>query len=246
MSLERSGKCLRATLRLRVLNALSGFIILIAPALGQAQTVLVGCPLDFSNARDYRPEKYVVEGTYRSHGALLKLVEDAHFTPLVEILQRGHSSVKPGPDISYTLRIYPNHHRALIAMLALAEKEKTSQPNGATFSIECWLNRALQFSPDDQIVRMIYTQFLIKEERVKEAEKQLIFVTDHADGNAFTHNNVGLLYVKLKNFEQALFHAHKAQALGLAIPALMAQLKKDGQWLDPTTAKPVESQTDFQ
>ena len=243
MSLEKLGACLRATLRLRVLYALPSIFFLIAPALVQAQAVLGGCSLDFSNARDYRPEKYVVEGTYRSHGALLKLVEDAHFTPMVEILQRGLSSGMPGPDISYTLRIYPNHHRALIAMLALGEKEKTSQPNGATYSIECWLNRALRFSPDDYIVRMIYTQYLIKEARGKEAEQQLGYVADHAEGNAFTHNNIGLLFAKLKNFEQALFHAHKAQALGLATPVLMAQLKKAGQWIDPAPTQLLESQT---
>jgi tetratricopeptide (TPR) repeat protein len=246
MSIERSGTCRRVTFRLRVLNVLSVVFFLIAPTLAQAQAVSGGCPLDFSNAHDYRPEKYVIEGTYRTHGALLKLVEDAHFTPTVEILQRGHSSVMPGPDISFTLRVYPNHHRALIAMLALGEKEKTSQPNGATYSIECWLSRALRFSPDDHIVRMIYSQFLIKEERGKEAEQQLVYVANHADENAFTHNNIGLLYLKLKNFEQALFHAHKAQELGLSTPILMAQLKKSGQWVDPVPTHPLESQTNSQ
>ena len=248
MSLERSGTSHRATYRLLVLNALSGFIFFIAPAPVQAQSKSVsgGCPLDLSNAHDYRPEKYVFEGTYRSHGALLKLVEDAHFTPMVELLKRGQSSVMPGPDISFILRVYPNHHRALIAMIALGEKEKSTQPNGATYPVECWLNRALRFSPDDHIVRMIHAQFLIKEERGGEAEQQLVYVANHADENAFTHNNIGLLYLKLKNFEQSLFHAHKAQALGLAIPALMAQLKKEGQWVDTTPTKPIESQTNPQ
>lgn len=246
MSLEGSGICHRTPYRLRVLYTLSGFYFLIAPALAQEPAVLRGCPLDLTIARDYRPEKYVFEGTYRSHGALLKLVEEAHFTPLVEILQRGHSSARPGPDISYTLQIYPNHHRALIAMLALGEKEKTSQPHGATYSIECWLNRALRFSPDDQIVRMIYIQFLIKEGRGKEAEQQLVYVANNADGNVFTHNNIGLLYLKMKNIEQALFHAHKAQALGLAIPALMAKLKKEGHWIDSSQTQPIESQTNSQ
>ena len=246
MNLEKLCTCLRATLRMRLLNALSGLFFLIAPALVHAQAVLGGCPLDFSNARDYRPEKYIPEGTYRSHGGLLKLVEDSHFTPTVEILQRGLSSALPGPDISYTLRIYPNHHRALISMLALGEREKTSQPNGAAYSIECWFNRALRFSPDDYIVRMIYTQYLIKETRVKEAEQQLVYVADQSDENAFTHNNIGLLYAKLKNFEQALFHAHKAQALGLATPVLMAQLKKAGQWVDPAPIQLLESQTNPQ
>jgi len=222
------------------------FFFLIAPTLAQAQNVSGGCPLDLSNAHDYRPEKYVYEGTYRSHGALLKLVEDAHFTPMVEILKRGQSTTMPGPDISFTLRVYPNHHRALIAMIALGEKEKTSQPNGSTYSIECWLNRALRYSPDDHIVRMIYTQFLIKEERGKEAEQQLVYVSNNADDNAFTHNNIGLLYVKLKNFELAIFHAHKARELGLMTPVLIAQLKKAGQWIDLAPTQPLESQSNSQ
>jgi tetratricopeptide (TPR) repeat protein len=246
MSLERSGIFHHATCRQRFIHALTGSVFLIAPALGLAQAMPGACPIDFSNAHDYRPEKYVAEGTYRSHGVLLKLVEDAHFTPEVEVLQRGKSGTIPGPDIAFTLRVYPNHHRALLAMVALGEKEKTSQPNGVQYSVECWLQRGLGYRSDDNIVRMIYAQFLIKEARGKEAEQQLVYVAEHADDNAFTHNNIGLLYVKLKNYEQALFHAHKAQALGLATPILVAQLKKSGQWVDASPVPPPDSQTNTQ
>jgi len=203
------------------------------------------CPLTWvSLTRDYRAEKYVYENTYRSHGALLKLVEDAHFTPNVESLRSSKNGTgKPGPDLAYTLRVYPNHHRALIAMAALGEKERTPQPNGSEYSVECWFFRAISFAPDDNLPRMIFAQYLIKNNRNEEADAQLGIVADRAADNAFTHNNIGLLYFDMKNYEKALFHSHTAISLGLGLPVLPDQLKSVGKWVDPSEGAPVAPTT---
>ena len=59
-----------------------------------------------------------------------RLVEGAHFTPVVESLIRGNTASGPGGDIDYTLRAMPNHHRALLATVRLGEIEKTGKPFG--------------------------------------------------------------------------------------------------------------------
>lgn len=182
---------------------------------------------------DYRASGYIPETTYRSHQALLGIVENRHFTPEVEALIRGGTNVTPGGDIAYTLHAFPNHHRALIAIDALSQKESTTKPVGTNYDIECWFSRATAWRPDDAIVRMIYASFLVRNKRFKEAERQLNVATDLAGDNAFTYNNIGLIYFDMRNYEKALFHAHKSYKLGLRIPTLQDALKSVGKWTDP-------------
>lgn len=182
---------------------------------------------------DYRPDHYIPENTYRSHGALLGIVEHAHFTPEVEMLIRGKTSTTAGGDISYTLGVFPNHHRALLSMAALSDKEKTDKPYGARFTVDCYFRRAVAWRPDDNIVHMLYARYLAKAKRTAEAEQQLGIAASQARDNPMTHNNLGLIYFDMKNYSQALVHAHKAYALGLNIPNLRQQLQSVGKWEEP-------------
>jgi hypothetical protein len=166
----------------------------------------------------------------------LKLTEQDHFTPVTESLRKGHSSVTAGPDITYTLRIFPNHYRALLAMVALGEREKTNQPVGSPISVECWLLRAIAFRSDDNLSRLIYTKYLIKAQREADAVRELNIAALQAGDNPFTQNNIGLLYFDLKNYEAALKHAHLAYGLGFANPTLQDQLKAAGRWAEPKQA----------
>ena len=221
--------------------ALLGALLLLGwPRSSTAQEVPGGCGQLYSQGRfgpyDYRAGRYIPESVFRSHSALLSMVENAHFTPEVEILVRGKTSTRPGYDISYTLHAFPNHHRALIAVDGLGEKEKTDKPVGSSYTVECWFRRAVAWRADDQIVRMIYAKFLAKAKRDKEAEEQLLAAANLAGDNAFTHLNIGLIYFDMKRFDEALSYAHKAEALGLTIPTLRDQLKKAGKWTDPVAA----------
>lgn len=217
-------------------------LLLVSPAIALAQEGQGGCgSLTQSwGPFDYRPDRYIPETTYGSHKALVGIVEGSHFTPEVEILVRGKTSASAGPDISYTLGVFPNHHRALIAMAALGEKEKTSKANGARYSVECYFRRAIAWRADDNIARMIYANYLAKAMRANEAEQQLSVVASQAGDNALTHNNIGLIYFDMKNYEKALFHAHRAYELGLGRPDLREQLKRVGKWSEPAEALPVE------
>lgn len=170
---------------------------------------------------------------FRTDKDKLPIVTGAHFTPEVEALIRGTTSRLPGGDIAYTLRAIPNHHGALIAIVRLGEKEKTDKPHGSTFTVECWFDRAIRFRADDQLVRMIYADYLIKKQREADARTQLDVVKTLAADNAFTHHNLGLLLADLKDYDAALLHAHRAMELGLAHNALRDKLRAAGRWKDP-------------
>lgn len=173
----------------------------------------------------------------------LVVVERFHFTPKVEALISGQTSVSVGSDLDYTLKASPNHHRALMAMARLAAKQKLQQPDGATYAVECYFERALRFRPYDETARVIYATYLFKNRRDKEAEKQLQFASSTATTNAFAHYNIGLIYLERKNYEKALTEAHLAYGLGFLQPELRDQLKRRGKWKEPvetTTNTPTD------
>ena len=229
------------SVRALVLNGL----LLCVSSYSMAQELPAGCGTLRSEGRfgpyDYRASGYIPETTYRSHKALLYIVEHGHFTPEVEALIRGKTGAEPGGDISYTLHAFPNHHRALISMAALSKKENTPKPSGTPYNVECWFSRAIAFKPDDNVVRLIYANFLVKAKRNDEAEQQLNVVAARAGDNAFTLNNIGLIYFDMKNYGKALVHAHNAIALGLRIPTLPDKLKGVGKWTEPVEALPVDA-----
>ncbi|QDL36592.1 hypothetical protein [Rhodoferax sediminis] len=170
---------------------------------------------------------------YRTDEDKIAIVLKYHFTPAVEALVRGSTSKQPGGDIDYTLRAAPNNPRALMAMMRLGEKEKTPQPSGSSYPVECWFDRAVRFRPDDVIVRMIYSTYLNKQGRRADAIKELGVATTYAKDNAFTHYNIGLHYFDLKDYDHALVEAHKAMTLGFPQTALRDKLQSVGKWTEP-------------
>ena len=170
---------------------------------------------------------------YRTDRDKLPIVELNHFTAEVGALIRGTTGTRPSGDIDYTLRAFPNHHRALMAMMRLGEREKTPQPSGSRYSIDCWFERAIRYRPDDAVVRMIYSTYLNSKARIPEANTQLEIATGYAKDNGFTHYNIGLHYFDLKNYDMALTQAHKAIALGLTSTELRDQLRAVSRWTEP-------------
>ena len=184
-------------------------------------------------AHTFGPHDYRVE-----QGQKRKIVEDYHFTPRVESLISGLSG-SLGADIDFTLRAFPNHHRALISMMNLGARMKSPMPPGAQFSVECYFKRALQFRSDDLIVRMIYAKYLAGAGRKPEAARQLEFVVQAAPDNAFTQYNVGLIYFEMGDLDQALLQAHRALSMGFERQGGLRQsLQKAGKWSEPASAGP--------
>lgn len=113
------------------------------------------------------------------------------------------------------------------------EKKATQRPAGLRYDVECYFERAIRFRSDDPIVRMIYATYLTKNNRAPEAVAQLEQATRIASDNAFTHYNIGLVYLDLKVYDKALTQAHRAMGLGFERTELRDQLKKAGHWQEP-------------
>lgn len=202
--------------------ATCGALLVAAPALAQP---VPGCG-DLRNAFgpwDFRKDR----------GEPLTLVESAHFTPEVEMLMRGKSTTNVGQDIDYTLRAFPNHHRALLSTARLAERQKTDPPGGMRYSVDCWFRRAVQWKSDDHVARMLYAQWLTQKGRRDDARAQLQAVDGLVADNAIARFNLGLLYLELQDYDAALVQAHRASALGFARPELRERLQQAGKWADP-------------
>ena len=178
---------------------------------------------------DYRTEK----------GNNLNLVESAHFTPPVEALIKGNAGYL-GQDLDYTLRAFPNHHRALMSVMRYWEKTKSPQPSDLRYSVDCYFQRALQFKPDDTTARLIYATLLGKQSRQADAVLQVDTAQKYAGDNAFTHYNVGLVYFDLKQYDKSLAQAHVASDMGFGQTGLRDQLKAVGKWKEPVNKPTVQ------
>jgi hypothetical protein len=171
----------------------------------------------------------------KDRGEPLTLVESAHFTPEVEMLIRGKSTTVIGQDLDYTLRAFPNHHRALVSTARLADRQKTDKPAGMQHTVDCWFRRAVQWKSDDHVARMLYAQWLAQKGRRDDARAQLQAVDALVADNAIARFNLGLLYLELQDYDAALAQAHRAHALGFTRPELRERLQQAGKWADPPT-----------
>lgn len=168
---------------------------------------------------------------YRKASPRLKVVEDYHFGPSVEALVRPmQKGMALGSDLDYTLWGYPNHHRALAALVRLGAREKTEQPRGTQFSIDCYFRRALRIADTDLIVRMLYANYLGSAGRKPQAMQQLGYVVENAGDNAMTHYNAGLIYLELGAYAQASAQARHASQLGFGRTTLRDELQRLGKW----------------
>lgn len=160
----------------------------------------------------------------------LALVESEHFTSNIRNLIKGRSG-KLGSELNYTLHAFPNHHLALQAMARLSLREKDTKPLDAEYTVECYFDRGMRYRPGDAIVRMLYAHYLLKlGGRKDDAMKQYQEAIKLQPENANINYNLGLLYLKEKNYEQATEYAKKAYELGFPLPGLRKSLMKMGKW----------------
>ena len=207
-----------------------------APAFAQMSTEICGSLRNGFGPFDYRADHQKPSSLPISYTEKRILVEGAHFTERVEALIGSESNERKGTagaDIDYTLRAFPNNHRALIAMMGLGEKERTDKPVGTKWTVECYFERAIRFAADDPIVRIIYATLLAKKKREPEALEQLDQASKLAENAGFTHHNVGLVLFDLKQYDKALLSAHRALANGFTRPDLSDKLKAVNQWREP-------------
>jgi tetratricopeptide (TPR) repeat protein len=174
-------------------------------------------PYDYSNPVHYREK--------------LPIVERAHFNRDVESLRRGQTSYRPGEDLDYTLRAFPNHHRALYSMLQYHRQfPQAAKPPGTRYPAFCWFQRAVVFAPQDPVPYMLYGLYLSQVGDQKGARQQFEHSIEIEPNSAEAHYNYGLLLVDLGDYGAALDHAHRAYTLGFPLPGLRNKLARAGRW----------------
>ena len=169
---------------------------------------------------------------YRVNKKELALVERHHFSSNVEYLRDKNA----GSSIDYTLRAFPNHHRALMSMMNLGFGQKKPKVYGATYSVECYMIRAEQFRPDDALVKVVFGLFLLKAGQQGAAVQKLEAAKGLRSNDPNISYNMGLAYFDLGQFDKALENAHEAYRLGFPLPGLKQKLVKAGKWTEPEQA----------
>ncbi len=193
-----------------------------------AQEQRVGCG-DLANA--YGPYDYT-DAVHRRDN--LPIVEHFHFTESVESLRQGRSDTIAG-DLDYTLRAFPNHHRALHAMARY--QIDNPRPDSRYYTADCYFDRAMRWRPEDAQVRMIYGIYLNKKGDRTAALAQYKSALALEPESPEINYNAGLLYVELKDYAAARTHAHKAYAAGYPLPGLRNRLKRLGAWEGPAVSQ---------
>jgi Flp pilus assembly protein TadD len=153
----------------------------------------------------------------------LQVVEVNHFTPEVESLTRGLSDVHVIGDIDYTLRAFPNHHRALnaVAKYSLLGGQFSV---GKIPSADCYFQRAIVFRPEDETVRMLYGNYLVKRGNVDDARRQYEEALRLAPDSVEVNYNAGLFFVEQGDIVRAEQMAKIAYDGGYPLPGLKKKI----------------------
>lgn len=160
----------------------------------------------------------------------LPIVEAYHFTPEVESLQAGKSGHVIG-DLDYTLRAFPNHHRALFALIRLASDPSLRSRKGMgqiTTPPECYLQRAERFQPKDSAVQVLYGLYLHRLGKLEDAESHYRTAIRLEPRSSEAYYNLGLLLVDEERYVEAGPIARKAYELGYPLAGLRKRLADAG------------------
>ena len=199
-----------------------GLVLLQLPRVCLSQEIEAGYgPFDYTNPDHFHNK--------------LPVVEIYHFDRNVEnLVETFMSGGTIGDNLWYVIRSFPNHHRGLVSF-ARYWREYTAVgavPPGLSYdrSPEIVFKRAMDFAPHDGVVRLIYGMHLFELGELEAAED--LFEEAHALGEdqPELQYNLGLMYMKLGNSEQALVHAETAYAAGYPLEGLRNLLIRDGAW----------------
>lgn len=202
-----------------------GFVaaLLSVPALGQ------GMPLNCGSIENaYGPFDYTNPTHFRDR---LPIVERAHFDRGVESL-KGHARYPANlaGDLDYTLRAFPNHHRALYSMSRYYLTKERAGRRPLRYTAECYFHRAMQLQPADGVVRLLFGLHLYKTGEIELAEQRFKEALERSPDDAEVHYNLGLVLAKSERYEEARTHAKRAYELGHPMPGLRNKLKRAGEW----------------
>ncbi len=220
------------------MKVLAVLLIIFSPSsLGEGSAPWVGEDLQGGQCKGagqgYGPYDYTQRARLSSK---LKVVERAHFTAAVESL-RGGASTSKGPlaDLDYTLRAFPNHHRALHS--AIRYRMRVGKPiRHPQFShVECYLQRAINYSPRDSVSLMLYGLYLHRLNRYDKALPVYSRAYEIDPRNLEIQYNLALLHTDLKDYQQAKILADKLYQSKFPLQGLKNRLIQAGHWSSSPT-----------
>lgn len=159
----------------------------------------------------------------------LKIVEKYHFNKDVEFLKKGMST-SIGGDINYTLTAFPNHHRALYAMARYQLKTPSFANHPKYPAAECYFQRAIKFTPNDFRSMQLYANYLVKKKQPDMAIDVYKRALSIKKAPPQINYSLGLLYFKLKKYNEAVEQAKFAYANGVKNSKLARKLKGINRW----------------
>jgi len=168
----------------------------------------------------YGPFDYRVPINKRDN---LPIVETFHFTPDVESLRHGSSGTVLG-DLKYTLRAFPNHHRALSAIARYVIEGGRIPIDDSIPSADCYFYRAIAFRPDDEAVHVIFANYLYKSGEREKAREQYEEALRLAPGSVEINYVAGLFFVDTGELERAKQLAQVAYGGGYPLPGLKKKI----------------------
>lgn len=162
---------------------------------------------------------------------MLSVVESYHFNSDVEMLIKGQSSYV-WEDLDYTLRAFPNHHRALRSM-SMYQLRTVRPADARYYTAECYFDRAIRNAPRDAEVHVLFGTYLHKRSELARALAEFKEAERIKPGTAPDRDyRIGLLLFDMKEYEQALVYAKRAYTKKYPDEVLRENLKKVGKWSD--------------
>jgi tetratricopeptide (TPR) repeat protein len=152
----------------------------------------------------------------------LPIVEAHHFTQEVETLRAGKSSYLIG-DLDYTLRAFPNHPRALLAVSRFELQGGVFRPEYQP-SADCYFQRALAFTEDDATVHLLYGNYLFKRKKLAEAKTHYEEALRLSPNSPEITYNAGLFFVDTGDLARAKELAKIAYDANYPLPGLQKKI----------------------
>ena len=178
----------------------------------------------------------------------LPLVESGHFgSKTFELARLGDWCFYWG-DLDYTLRAFPNHPRALVAMAEYLEtrqacetkRSSSSSPEDLAAEIEkglwrehnadFYFQKAIEFRPQYAATHVLYGKYLRKAGRRDDALEQFADAEKLEPQSADAQYYLGLIYLDKGDNAKAKQHAERAYRLGQQQTELKERLVKAGLW----------------
>ena len=151
-------------------------------------------------------------------------VEKSYFPPSVENL-----TGIPQQDVlsaAKTLRIYPNHHRALYTVMRFYRDYPELVDNTELFTMECLFTRSTFFVPNDPMVYMLNGMYYHWKSDFISSKGMYLQAYNLDPENPQVNYNLGLMYYDQGDYENAAKHADIAYSGGYPLQGLRKKLSR--------------------